>query len=194
MNLRSVIFAVICSGVTLSATAQENTTVAAVATQQYEEWEQFSPQVRAALLFILAAGFDSMATVEERNISKTSVEAHILFLEEVIKLDPSFITGRDREYFDKLISINTARLNALKELPSTATEQDFDEVQEYHAAELKKTKAQYGYANVDTIMMKQLDVMQQKYMQQCIAAAPTSPAKIFRLFAEKLREESILQF
>lgn len=194
MNLRSVIFAVICSGVTLSATAQENTTVAAVATQQYEEWEQFSPQVRAALLFILAAGFDSMATVEERNISKTSVEAHILFLEEVIKLDPYFITGRDREYFDKLISINTARLNALKELPSTATEQDFDEVQEYHAAELKKAKAQYGYANVDTIMMKQLAVMQQKYMQQCIAAAPTSPAKIFRLFAEKLREESIIQF
>ena len=49
--------------------------------------------------------------------------------------------------------------------------------------------SKYGYANVDTIMMKQLDVMQQKYMQQCIAAAPTSPAKIFRLFAEKLREE-----
>ena len=194
MTFRAIIFAVICSGVLQTAVAQENARAPAEAVQQVENWEQFSPQVRAALLFILAAGFDSMATVEERHISKTSVEAHILFLEEVIKLDPSFITGRDREYFDTLISINIARMEALKALPPTATDRDFAEVRERHAAELKKAKAQYGYANVDAISMKQLDVMQQKHMQQCIAADPTSPAKIFRLFAEKLREESISQF
>lgn len=194
MTFRHLLIAAICSGSVMQATAQEPAAPATAPAQQYENWEQFSPQVRAALLFILAAGFESMATVEERQISKTSVEAHILFLEEVIKLNPSFITGRDREYFDTLISINIARMEALKALPPTATDRDFAEVRERHAAELKKAKAQYGYANVDAISMKQLDVMQQKYMQQCIAADPTSPAKIFRLFAEKLREESISQY
>lgn len=194
MTFRAIIFAVICSGVLQTAVAQENTQAPAEAVQQVENWEQFSPQVRAALLFILAAGFDNMATVEERNLPKTSIQAHILFLEEVLKLDTSFITGRDREYFDTILSINKSRMEALKALPPTATAQDAEAIRERHAIAMKKAKEQYGYANVDAITMKQLEVMQQKYMQQCIAAAPNSSIKIFRLFAEKLREESISQF
>lgn len=194
MSFRIIILSSICSGVALPILAQEPTAEAAEATQQYERWEQFSPQVRAALLYIMAAGFDSMAAVDERGIDADSVEAHRIFLEKVLKLEVDFMSGADRVYFDTMLNINRTRLEALRALPASADKEEIARVRKLRADDLEAVKKQYGYVHVDAIIMQQLSVYQQKYMPECQVAAKESLRSVFRHFAEKLREESIMQF
>lgn len=192
MTFKTIIFAAICSGVSLSALAQDTPQAPAVV-QQYENWAQFSPQVRAALLFIMAAGFDSMAATEEQGLEADSAEAHRVFLEKVLKLDITFMSGYDYIYFSTMLSINRERLNALNALPETATPEQVDQVQKLRTQELNTIKQHFGYTQVDAIIMQQLPVLQQKYLAECTAAAASSHRSVFRHFAEKLREESIMQ-
>lgn len=194
MKLSTIIFATVCYAAALPTYAQEPAQAPAPARMQYENWQQLPPQVRAALLFIMAAGFDSMAATEEQGLDPDSAKAHALFLELVLKLDVSFMdNGQDRLYFETMLNINRDRLTALQALPESAGHAEVEAIRTQHAEKLKAVKKQYGYENIDTIVTRRLPGLQQKYMEQCVKAHPHSVRAALRLFAEKLREESIMQ-
>lgn len=194
MKLSTIILATACYAATIPTFAQESAQAPTTARQQYESWQQLPPQVRAALLFIMAAGFDSMAAIDEQGLDPDSAKAHALFLELVLKLDVSFIdNAQDRQYFETMLNINRARLNALQGLPEAAGHAEVEAIRARHAAELKAVKKQYGYEHVDTLVSQQLPSLQQKYMGQCVKEHPHSVNAALHLFAEKLREESIMQ-
>ncbi len=160
---------------------------------KYQRWEQLPAEVRSAVLFIMAANFEGLASAKERHLSCDSAEAQILLIQEVLKLDTSFIKGADREYFDTMLAINKSRMKALQALTPPVAAEDVKKIRAEHAAQLDLVKELYGYKLVDEIIMQQLNVMQQKHMQACIVANPHSPFAVLRMFAEKLREESIMQ-
>lgn len=162
--------------------------------QQFESWEQLSPQVKAAVLYIMAAGMDSMARYYEQGVDSCSTQAHIIFLEEVLKLDVSFLTGDEGRYFTEMLRINKIRLEEIKKLSAEATEDEVIQLRKQHAAELSVLKRQYSFANIDKIILSQLRVMQQKHMQQSQKEAEARGISPLRVFAEKLREESVMQF
>ncbi len=194
MKLSTIITLVIASFAALPALAQNKPQAAQVSQPQYENWQQLSPQARAALLFIMAAGFDSMVAIDEQGLDADSAKAHALFLEQVLKLDVSFIDNTpDRQYFETMLSINRARLTALQALPESAGHAEVEAIRTQHAEQLKSVKKQFGFENIDTIVSHQLPILQQKYMPQCIKEHPHSVRTALRLFAEKLREESIMQ-
>ncbi len=141
----------------------------------------------------MAAGFDGLAEVDEKGLNPDSPQAHAVFLEHVLKLDVSFLNGQDRDYFEAVLRVNRSRLAALQALPEDAGKDAVEEIRTQHAKELNVYKKQYGYEKVDDIVIQYLPVMQQKYMQQCVAAHPGSMRAILREFAKKLREESIMQ-
>ncbi len=194
MYIRSIVIAAVCSGISISGAAQNSPELTAPATREYEEWEQFSPRVKAALLFIMAAGFDSMAAIEEQGLSPNSITPHRIFLEKVLELDVSFMSGDDYEYFSTMLRINRDRLEALRALPESADKAEITKIKSLHADELKEIKIKHGYQQIDTIIMEHLTGLQQKYMQECIKESETSKRSPLRHFAEKLREESIMQF
>ena len=135
-----------------------------------------------------------MAAIEEQRLSPNSITPHCIFLEKVLELDVSFMSGDDYEYFSTMLRINRDRLEALKALPESAGKAEIDKVKSLHAEELKEIKIKHGYQQIDTIILEHLTVLQQKYMQECMKEAETSQRSALRHFAEKLREESIMQF
>ena len=141
MKLSTIIFATICYAAALPTYAQEPAQAPAPARMQYENWQQLPPQVRAALLFIMAAGFDSMAATEEQGLDPNSAKAHALFLELVLKLDVSFMdNGQDRLYFETMLNINRERLTALQALPESAGHAEVEAIRTQHAEKLKAVK------------------------------------------------------